>query len=212
MKKIFLGLFFSFLSLTVFAEKSKGYMGGHFSVPLILETVEENGIKNEVNTVSIGFGMDELVLISGFKNLGYYLNLELIIPMSFHYTITNGSNSHSYKITRDNYTTLLGFNTFLGISFNLFNENNLFLAVSPGISYTMLCAKTTVASTTSMLFGAGINIQGSLNINDHFCLTLGMDTAFDFLTFSRINNGDFNSTKGLDFIITPKIGFGYIPG
>ena len=210
MKKLIIALLFTSLVSAAFSEEpNKGYIGGHFSVPLIFESVEDSGVKNNSTMTSIGFGMD----IVSLKNdqVGLYFNMEVILPMSIKQKVKTGTNTYSFEVSRSDYETLLGFNGFLGVAFRLYNENNLLLSISPGVNYIMLFADTTSASTMSILFGIGANVQGSINLNENFCLTLGADVAYDFLGLSRINDGDFNSSKGHDFIISPKIGIGYKP-
>lgn len=209
MKKIVFVLLFTFLGLFTFAENSKGYMGGHFSVPLIFEMVEEDGISTESRMTSIGFGFDEVGLTS--ESLGVYLNLELILPMKINFTLKNGSNTYNFETKRSDYNTLFGLNAFIGPSICLCNKENLLFAISPGVSFVMLFSDTDSADTRSILLGIGANIQGGININENLCLTIGADFAYDFLGFSKVNNGDFKSTDGKDFIITPKIGIGYKP-
>ena len=209
MKKIVIGLLFSFLGLFAFAEKSTGYIGGHFSVPIIFESAEESGIKTESRMTSIGFGLDEVGLTS--ERLGIYLNLELILPMKINLKIKSGSDTYNFEVERSDYNSLFGFNAFVGPTFCLYNEGSFLFAVSPGASFVMLFSETASTDTTSILFGIGANVQGGININEKSCISIGADFAYDFLGFSKVNNGDFSSSKGRNFIITPKIGIGYKP-
>lgn len=205
-KKILIGTLLVSLMSSVFAVETKyDSFGFHFSVPLIFENAEENGVKAETNMTSIGFGIHALSLYT--DKIGLYVNLDLVFPQTMNMKVTYGGISQSYSVSRSDYDSLWGMAALFGPAICITQTDKMLFTISPGIHYTLLFADAAYATAT-YVFGIGANIQDSIFFSTNGYFTIGADIAYDFLGVT-IANGKSKSGGTHDFILNPKIGVGF---
>ncbi len=206
MKKILFGMLLLAFSSSLFAVETKyDSFGFHFSAPFIFETAEENDVNAKTNISSVAFGIHSMSLYT--ERIGIYVNMDLVFPQKLKTTLSYGSLSYDYELSRSDYDSLWGMSSLIAPAICAKQTESMLFTVSPGLHYIMLFADAASSGVTYLL-GLGVNVQDSIFFGTNGYFTFGADIAYDFLGSAMVD-GKSKSGNTNDFIFTPRIGIGF---
>lgn len=206
MKKIVSVIISVLISFCLFSvERKYESFGVDFSVPVIFESGEKNGVKAETNMTSIGFGLHAMSIYT--ERIGLYVDLDLVFPQTVSISGAIGGRKITVETSRSDYNSLWGMSTIMAPAIVIKQNEKMLFTISPGIHYFMLFADANTTAV-SYLLGLGVNIQNSFFFGKNGYFTLGGDISYDFIGFA-MSNGTTESGNTHDFLIKPQIGIGF---
>ncbi|MCR5081414.1 MAG: hypothetical protein K6B17_08725 [Treponema sp.] len=206
-KRSLIGALFVLIMTSTFAIETKyQQFGFNFSVPLVFESEEENGLKSDTSITSIAIGIDALTLYT--DKIGLYANFEIVFPQKLSTELSYGGSTVSYDLSRDDYDSLWGLTALFGPAFCISKSDTGIVTISPGLHYILVFAETPLSSVSSYLLGIGVNLQKSFFFGDNGYISIGADLAYDFLG-TTTTDGQSSSGTTRDLIFVPRVGIGF---
>lgn len=143
--------------------------------------------------------------------VGMYVNMDCFFPQKLSLTQTYRGYSRSIELSKSDYKSLWGISALWAPALKLVWKEKSLFTVSPGIHYQMLFAEAEYTSTT-YLFGIGVNLQNSIFFSSNGYFNFGFDFAYDFLGKTVSSNpyvDTSSSGSGYDITFTPRLGIGF---